>query len=264
MPKRTYFKQEWINPQINSEWAEIILPVEDNPFAFLCILCKKKVNLSNMGRQSIISHLKSTQHIKNTKLRSSNVKIDTFTQVNGNKEVYIENTQVTDTKTDQNQNKIYDQIHVNNIQMGKYFNKPNVFSAEIRWVFHLIESHSSYSSCSKTIPVLKKMFFDSNIAQNMSLGPTKASYLLVYGLAPYFTDILEKTLKECEYVVVCFDESLNKVAQKGQMDLVLRYWDKEVNLVVSKYLKSVFIEGRATAENILKHFFGRYLINIFK
>lgn len=239
MPKRTYFKQEWIDPKVNPEWVEIISPVAENPFVFLCKVCKKTVNLSNMGRQAINSHTSSSQHKKNMTMKNSNLKIDEFTNTvpNLNQTENIKVSTVT-----------------HHTQKGRYFNKSDVFQAEIRWVLHIIEAHSSYNSCSKAVPVLKKMFFDSDIAQSMSLGPTKASYLLVYGLASYFSDILRKTLKECNQVVVCFDESLNKVAQRGQMDLVIRFWDQEENIVVSKYLKSVFIEGRATAENILKHF----------
>ncbi len=35
----------------------------------------------------------------------------------------------------------------------------------------------------------------------------------------------------CEYIVVSFDESLNKKAQKGQMDIFVPFWDSKIESV---------------------------------
>jgi len=53
--------------------------------------------------------------------------------------------------------------------------------------------------------------------------------------------------------VACFDEALNKVAQKGQMDIVIRFWDTATNQVSTRYLTSVFL-GHATAKNLEEKF----------
>lgn len=76
----------------------------------------------------------------------------------------------------------------------------------------------------------------------------------MFGLAPHFLNVLEGCLKRCDNYVLCFDESLNKISQKSQMDIFVRYWNEENNLVKCSYLTSVFIEGRATAQNLLTHF----------
>nr|CAD7429726.1 unnamed protein product [Timema monikensis] len=47
-------------------------------------------------------------------------------------------------------------------------------------------------------------------------------------------------------------QALNKVIQSGQMDIVIRFWDKENHKAVSCYLNSVFFD-KSTAEE-LKHF----------
>lgn len=59
------------------------------------------------------------------------------------------------------------------------------------------------------------MFPDSTIASKLQVGATKMSYLILYGLAPYFRKLLDSKLLKCEFYEVSFDESFNKVAQKG-------------------------------------------------
>ena len=67
------------------------------------------------------------------------------------------------------------------------------------------------------------MFKDSKIAQSFACGRTKCMYIIKYGLAPYFKDLLLDTLKESSYYTSSFDKSYNKTAQKGQMDMLIRY-----------------------------------------
>jgi len=52
---------------------------------------------------------------------------------------------------------------------------------------------------------------------------------------------------------VSFDESLNKVLQEEQMDLLLRFWDNELDRVVTRYFNSVFL-GHTRAQDLLKMF----------
>nr|CAD7454317.1 unnamed protein product [Timema tahoe] len=57
--------------------------------------------------------------------------------------------------------------------------------------------------------------------------------------------------------VVAHAHALNKVIQRGKMDIVFRFWDKENHKVVSHCLDSVFFD-RSTAEELLKHFSDVY------
>ena len=80
------------------------------------------------------------------------------------------------------------------------------------------------------------MFPDSIIAQHMSCGPTKLSYLISFGIVPYFMDLLLKELKDAPCFVISFDESFNEELEKEQMDFIVRYFkDGEVK---SRYLSS--------------------------
>lgn len=114
------------------------------------------------------------------------------------------------------------------------------------------------------------MFPDSEIASNMSLQRTKLSYNIIYGIAPYFQEQLIRDVKECDAFVILFDESLNKIAQRGQMDVSIRFWKagKDNAWVVTRYFDSAFLH-HATAEillasfiNVLQNFNLRKLIQV--
>lgn len=49
--------------------------------------------------------------------------------------------------------------------------------------------------------------------------------------------------------VIGFDESLNKVEQKQQMDISIRYWDEQSQQVSTRYLTSIFL-NHTTAEDL--------------
>ena len=55
-----------------------------------------------------------------------------------------------------------------------------------------------------------------------------------------------------KFLVCQFDESLNKISHRGQMDLHIRYIDED-NIVQTKYVTSAFL-GKATAADLLRAF----------
>ena len=60
---------------------------------------------------------------------------------------------------------------------------------------------------------------DSDIAIKISLEKTKCRYMILYGLAPYFENDLVKRVNDSICYFVSFDEALNSVMQKCQMDV---------------------------------------------
>ena len=97
------------------------------------------------------------------------------------------------------------------------------------------------------------MFPDSEICKKVKLGKTKMSYTVNYGLAPYFKKRLVSQLKKCDEIVVCFDEAFNVISKRGQMDIVVRYWDDKTNQVSTRYLTSSFMR-HSSAEDVLSAF----------
>ncbi|KAG8326213.1 hypothetical protein J6590_047582 [Homalodisca vitripennis] len=58
------------------------------------------------------------------------------------------------------------------------------------------------------------MFPDSQITGKILFESTKISYLVNFGIAEYFQDLLEKEVQESSAFVAMFDESMNKVSEK--------------------------------------------------
>ena len=85
------------------------------------------------------------------------------------------------------------------------------------------------------------MFPDSQIAKRFACGSTKCSYLIKYGLAPYFMGDLKKKLSS-KLFVVSFDEALNKKLKQAQMDFVMvPYLAEEIQNIL-KTLMSLFVK----------------------
>ena len=112
-------------------------------------------------------------------------------------------------------------------------------------------SHFSYNSAHDITDVFKAMFPDSIIARRMNCGPTKLSYLISFGIAPYFMDLLLKELKDAPCFVIFFNESFNKDLENEQMDFIVRYFkDDEVK---RRYLSSGFL-GHTTEKDLKRAF----------
>ena len=67
------------------------------------------------------------------------------------------------------------------------------------------------------------MFSDKKVVKAFSCGKTGYSYVLSYGIAPYFLELLNTQLMELEHFVALFDESYNKVEKQGQIDLHIQF-----------------------------------------
>ena len=86
------------------------------------------------------------------------------------------------------------------------------------------------------------MFPDSKIANVFSLGRTKCGYYTNFGIAPYLKDLLISKVKASPIYAASYDESLNRVFQEEQMDIHLRYFNEETQMVESRYLDSPFVK----------------------
>lgn len=145
--------------------------------------------------------------------------------------------------------------NISNTVQSYISSKDSVTKAEIIWALTTVMSHYSLRSSEFCVEIFPLMFTDSEIAANIALKRTKLSYNIVYGIAPFFHKELLSIIKNCEHFVVAFDESLNKIVKRGQMDISIRFWDcsKTSANVVTRYFDSAFM-GHATAEIILQKF----------
>lgn len=272
MPKKSLFNNDWCDKQLNPNWSIWLEPLEKNPYFAKCSACKKSFSLSNMGRQAIISHEKGPKHKKNFKFRNSSdmqlslvnflnkpatstsvpVSTEPISAISDSVPVITQSfDSITPTL------RILDEGSSSKVTvsgckntMKKYLLNDQVTKAEIVWCLRTVMTHSSFRSNSDLPDICKLMFPDSDIAKKFQLKKDKTSYTICFGLAPFFKNELSALLSSLESYVICFDESLNKVVQKGQMDIHVRFWQSNVNAVTTLYLTSVFL-GHSDAISLL-------------
>ena len=129
------------------------------------------------------------------------------------------------------------------------------------------------------------MFKDSKIAQNFKLCKTKCSYVICHDLALYFGDKCSYVIchdlalyfgDKCSYVichdlalyfgeslveqiltapfiVIMFGEDYNSAVKKGQMGVQVRFWNKYMGQVDTRYYASDFLE-KSSAEDVYEKF----------
>ena len=73
---------------------------------------------------------------------------------------------------------------------------------------NVVKSHHSFNSCSDLKNIFTKMFPDSDIVTQFTLGKTKCQYMILYGLASK----LIKQINDSICYPISFDETLNSIA----------------------------------------------------
>lgn len=128
-----------------------------------------------------------------------------------------------------------------------------VTRAEVLMIFRMIKHNHSFASQEDLSDVLKVAFADDHVVRDMSLGATKASYSVAYGLGPYYHQQLVDDVKRSMYTLI-IDETTTQQNYK-QLDLLVRYWSVNDNKVKINYFDSCFLQ-EATADKMLTGIMG--------
>lgn len=95
------------------------------------------------------------------------------------------------------------------------------------------------------------MFPEDMVVNNFTSGKDKTRYLVNYGISPWVKDLLRKDVENAKYVVIGFDESLDKATQNCQMNL--NVWDPIDHKVKIRNWYSKFL-GHSTSTDLLTAF----------
>lgn len=256
MSKQTTFQPDWVNDPLFAPWLE---KVPQNPKVAKCKICCKIFNLSNMGRRAVTSHMNGDKHKKASNALIHSASLECFIKTE-NKSPQVAESRQTITSLKSEPEVIKESCLVQHSNPGPsrfglqaFLLNDNVTKAEILWSVESVLTHTSLRTAGRCVSLFKIMFPDSEIAKKIQLQRDKIGYLIAYGIAPFLKNELLKKVNQSQFVVIGFDESLNKVAQKQQMDINIRFWDEESKEVSTRYLTSVFL-GRSTAHHILEAF----------
>ena len=92
---------------------------------------------------------------------------------------------------------------------------------------------------------------DSQLAKDFKLGCLKLLYMVNYGIAPYFKELLDVKLKKSPLYTLSFDESLDEITQESEIVVMVHYWDEKENEVKVRYLGFNFL-GHSTAVDLIE------------
>ncbi|XP_023209542.1 uncharacterized protein LOC111612544 [Centruroides sculpturatus] len=248
--KQTRFNLQWLDPAIHPEFNSWLGTVKDDDTKAFCCICCKVFSLSNMGKRALVSHANSSSHVEIKRLKSEQTSLIRFLlqllisnlgSSNSQQNVCEMASVVEDISKITNEQSLTKSTFFSST-LTPFVIKDDVIKAEITWTLAVVKKKMSLNSCSDIKNIFKKMFPDSPIATQFQLGPDKASYIINYGIAHYFREKLINAVTSCNNITISFDKSLNKVAQRTQMDLVIKYWDKSKDKVMTRYLNSVFMD----------------------
>ena len=77
--------------------------------------------------------------------------------------------------------------------------------------------------------------------------------MITYGIAPYFYDLLKDNVNSSDRYAVLFDESLSRISQTSQMDILLRHWDNIAKMIKYWFWNSSYL-GHAAHKDLLEGF----------
>ena len=232
------------------EYKDWLLPEPSNNTKAKCRLCMRSFSLSNMGEPTLKSHAQGKKHQNAVKTSGKNTSVWGFLKKDDQKaSTSTQKEEPLACKESEELAVARSTEEKRSSSMTKLILTREQHKGEIFWALKSVMSHFSYNSAHDITDVFKAMFPDSIIAQHMSCCPTKLSYLISFGIAPYFMDLLLKELKDAACFLISFDESFNEELEKEQMDLIVRYFkDGEVK---SRDLSSGFL-GHTTAKDLKK------------
>ncbi|XP_059415170.1 uncharacterized protein LOC132149789 [Carassius carassius] len=238
------FQLKWLENENFKTWLQPVSGKNDEGF---CGVCRKAFKLGTMGIGAVKSHMQGDGHKSAVRAKQQTTMSSYFG--------------VTDKSTSNNVTTTTDAVTTvcgaANITTAKSsdirstFGSNATLQAEVLWCLNTAVHHHSYASNEGVSELFQAMFPDSEIVKSFSCGKDKTSYILKFGLAPYFKNQLITAVNNAGPFVLMFDESLNHSTKNKQLDVHVRFW--EAGCVQSRYLGSQFM-GHSKSEDLLHHF----------
>ncbi|XP_075556329.1 uncharacterized protein LOC142588454 [Dermacentor variabilis] len=243
------FNADWTNANV-SDFASWIKPVPNDVYSAQCAVCCKTFRLSNMGKTAVSSHAASVKHKNAMKALESGSQTRVFSFFKPSSAALSTAMTVDERAKRADPSSMPPATSAPaQITVRGFLLKKDVAKAEIVWCMNAVMTHASLRCVASSAALFPLMFQSCEIAKKMQLGKDKVGYTICHGIAPFFRKKLLSALSEVPYIAVAFDDSLNKVAQKEQMDVLVRYCDSADATVKTRYLTSCFL-GHTCSEDL--------------
>ena len=203
MSRQISFNSTWLQEELLKPWLGT---VEKDNHKARCIVCGLTFELSNMGKQALISHSKGEKHVEKmkcaSKMKQQQLKSFFVPKSKGTQSTdttWTEDLKVADSPT----GIALASTSTTSVTLTQCISRDDVLNGEELWAIKTVMLYYAVNSSSNTGELFKMMFPDSQIAQKFSCGKTKCSYLITHGLASYFHDRMLASLKDgdVKYVI---------------------------------------------------------------
>ncbi|CAF5037864.1 unnamed protein product, partial [Rotaria sp. Silwood1] len=202
------FKKQWIK---DSKYAGFLQECKTSPYLAHCSICKSDFSIGNGGTYLINRHLEQAIHKR-----------------------------LVEVQTKEKSRSMDDFVTPSSVLT-------KLTAAELAFVYHGVHHGHSYVSQSCTVDLVKKVFHESIIGQNITCSKTKARELSVNVLAPFFTSEILRQVKKHRFYSISFDGS-----SKGNIKMfpfIINHFTLQSGLV--KSVLEVVNQPRETADDIV-------------
>lgn len=104
-----------------------------------------------------------------------------------------------------------------------------------------MSDNESLRSCDNLSEICQAAFPDSKIAAIMTLGHSKAGYLITDALGPYFRKQLLSDVDDKLFYCISFDETTNSAKEK-ELQICIRYYSNKNKQVILLIYKIIFVK----------------------
>jgi hypothetical protein len=224
----------------NSEW--------EKEYSFLrkggrcdgfCVLCRTKFSVAGQGKSAIATHAKGKVHRARVEAVKGNRALDLCSSSRSSAD-----TERTDTATQSSAvetETTRSSAVVTETTRLDIYTDTQAREAEALWALVTVATHTGFRTGGNLAQCFPRLFPDSAIAAKLACGKDKLSYIATYGWGPFLAQRTIDAVNKAELFALSVDESLNKVSQKAQLDVHVRYMRE--HSLRSEYFSSVFLEG---------------------
>ena len=226
------FNQDWLRKEKFKPWLET-----HKTFVLYahCKFCKVDIHLGSMRLGSVESHMKGKKHSMRLTPQSASIQgwlgqtSDGSVAASANSSLTQDSSAQPSLSLTEITKSTTSTIAISlpsvntDLTIIPFVTSEQTLRSEIIWALHNTVTHQSFTSSQAANELSINMFSDSEIAKKFSCGKTKLSYLVTFGLAPYFSSDVIAKLHDSSNFVIFFDESFNRISKDEQMDVHVRF-----------------------------------------
>ena len=217
------FNNAWLdkvdaNNQVKSLWC-----MKKDDYTATCKLCCKDISTESMGFSALKQHSEKQKH-------RGVACVDGSAEGTSKQQSVLSQYFLKSTKPS-----VTNEIPSSSAGGGGGWTaRELVTKAEIINTMQYAAQNIPFSNAENLSACYQEQFPDSLIANNVSIGPNKMSYVVRYCLGPYFTQLTD-IVEGKSFFTLQFDETLTAEVKK-QMDLPVCNWSESHHEVKVKYL----------------------------